>query len=303
MELRDIEYFAVVAEHGNLGRAAGALGLSQPALSKSLRRLEEALQVKLVARSSKGVVLTPEGAALVARARELRLSLQSIAREIGDVSEGRVGHLRIGVGFAGVEAFLSGAFAMLLKESPRMKLTVTVSDNDLMIPALRNGELDLFVNYIGLSWLGEELVGEHLYDDEHVVCASVKHRLARSKTVRLDDLVGERWALPPATLPSPQRLHEKFRDAGLPAPQTAFEARSAALQLRTVVASDLLNWTSRRFVEQSPFAAAVRILPVEGVKLVRSIGVVYRREAYLPPAVTRFVMILKAQSKQLRPLS
>ena len=51
MELRDIEYFAVIAEHGHLGRAADALGLSQPALSKSLRRLEQALQVKLVKRT------------------------------------------------------------------------------------------------------------------------------------------------------------------------------------------------------------------------------------------------------------
>ena len=54
MELRDIEYFAVIAEHGHLGRAADALGLSQPALSKSLRRLEQALQVKLVKRTPKG---------------------------------------------------------------------------------------------------------------------------------------------------------------------------------------------------------------------------------------------------------
>ena len=54
MELRDLEYFAVVAEQGNLGRAAELLGLSQPALSKSLRRLEEAMQVKLFDRNAQG---------------------------------------------------------------------------------------------------------------------------------------------------------------------------------------------------------------------------------------------------------
>ena len=63
MELRDIEYFAVVAEHGNLRRASEALGLSPPALSKSLRRLEESMQAKLVERTPKGVALTPVGAA------------------------------------------------------------------------------------------------------------------------------------------------------------------------------------------------------------------------------------------------
>src|SRR5436190_21104177 len=98
MELRDIEYFAVVAQHGHLGRAAEALGLSQPAVSKSLRRLEQALGVKLVKRTPKGVEVTAEGSVLLLRMRGLRLSLQDVAREVADVSQGRVGHLHIGVG-------------------------------------------------------------------------------------------------------------------------------------------------------------------------------------------------------------
>src|SRR3954463_8014867 len=121
MELRDIEYFAVIAEHGNLGRAADALGLSQPALSKSLRRLEQATHVKLVKRTPKGVELTAEGSVLLLRVRELRLSLQSVAREIADVSQGRVGHLRTGVGPSIPEQFLSDAFTTLLKDAPRTK--------------------------------------------------------------------------------------------------------------------------------------------------------------------------------------
>jgi DNA-binding transcriptional LysR family regulator len=56
MDLRDIEYFAVVAQHGHLGRAAEALGLGQPALSMSLRRLEKSAQAKLVKRTPKGVL-------------------------------------------------------------------------------------------------------------------------------------------------------------------------------------------------------------------------------------------------------
>src|SRR5262245_30136388 len=128
MELRDIEYFAVIAERGHLGRAAEALGLSQPALSKSLRRLEQALQVNLVKRTPRGVEATAEGSVLLSRVRELRLSLQSIGREIAEVSEGRVGYLRIGVGFPGPEQFLSTAFAAMLNDAPRTKLIVSISD-------------------------------------------------------------------------------------------------------------------------------------------------------------------------------
>src|SRR5947199_8460052 len=163
MELRDVEYFAVIAEHGHLGRAAQTLNISQPALSKSLGRLEAAVGVKLVRRTPKGVELTTEGAVLQRRVLELRLSLQSVAREINEVSEGRVGHLRIGVGAAISEQFLSDAFAKLLEDTPRTELKVVVSDNDVMVPALKNGELDLIVNY-GYTRTREGFVFERRHD-------------------------------------------------------------------------------------------------------------------------------------------
>jgi|SRR5580704_5320340 DNA-binding transcriptional LysR family regulator len=299
MELRDIEYFAVVAEHGHLGRAATALGLSQPALSKSLRRLEQALQVRLVNRTPKGVELTVEGRILMGRVRELRLSLQSVAREVADVSKGRVGHLRIGVGFPGLEQFLSAAFAAALNDAPRIKLIVSTSDNDLMLPSLRNGEIDLVVNYLPVSTPTEGLICEHLYDEEYVVCASAKHRLAERKRVTLADLADERWALSHPALHPYQKLHEIFREHGLAPPRIALEARSVTLRLRTVASSDLLDWTSRIFVEQSPLASALRVLNIKEMAWLRPIGVIRRQEGYLPPAVGRFIDIIKRMTKQM----
>ena len=85
MELRDIEYFGVIAEHKHLGRAAEALGLSVPAVSKSLRRLEAATEAKLVRRTPKGVELTAEGAALLSHVRDLRVSVRDITRELADL--------------------------------------------------------------------------------------------------------------------------------------------------------------------------------------------------------------------------
>jgi DNA-binding transcriptional LysR family regulator len=299
MELRDIEYFAIIAEQGHLGRAAETLGLSQPALSKSLRRLEEALQVKLVKRTAKGVELTSEGSVLALRVRELRLSLQSIGREITEVSEGRLGHIRLGVGFPGSEQFLSAAFAKFLKDAPRARLIVSVSDNDVMVPALLNGELDLIVNYLLTAAPIEGLIFEHLYHDENVVCASVKHRLAGKKEVTLAELARERWALSDPALAPHRRLHEKFRDRGFEPPKIALEARSAALRLRTVASSDLLDWTSREFVRQSALAPRLKILPVKELAWIRPIGLIYRRETYRAPAVVRFIEILKTRAKDI----
>jgi DNA-binding transcriptional LysR family regulator len=299
MELRDIEYFSVIAEHGHLGRAAEALGLSQPALSKSLRRLEHELQAKLVKKTPKGVELTPEGSVLFARARELKLSLQSVAREVAEVGQGRVGHLRVGVGFPRPEDFLTAAFSQMLEGAPKTTLIVTVSDNDVMVPALRAGDLDLIFNYLSMTGSPEGLVREHLYDDEQVVCVSARHRLAGSRGVTLAELAQEKWAVSALAQTSQLRLHEAFRNAGLPPPRIGFECRSPRLKLRTTVCSDLLDWTSRRFAEESEFAPQVKILPVRELAWRRPIGLIYRQETYLPPSVRRFVEILKAQARKM----
>jgi DNA-binding transcriptional LysR family regulator len=296
MELRDLEYFAVIAEHCHLGRAAEALGLSQPALSKSLRRLEQILGVRLVSRTPKGVELTVEGSTLLLRIRELRLSLQSVAREIADVSDGRAGHLRIGVGLPVSEHLLAQAFAALLTDAPRTKLSVSVSDNDLMYPALLNGELDTIVNYYRPS---EGLDAEPLYDEEFVVCASANHHLARCKSVSLADLAQERWALSEPTLISQRWLLDKFREAGCSPPRIVFETRSLALKQRMIACSDLLTFTSRSVVRQFASDPAVIILAAQELSWRFPISVAYRKEAVPPPALRRFVEIIRASAKAM----
>ena len=148
MELRDIEYFAIVAEHGHLGRAAEALGLSQPALSKSLRRLEKAMQAKLVARTPKGVELTAEGSVLLAHVLPLRLSLQDVARKIAHLGQGRAGHLRLGSAPGAADYLLPTAFGTLVSDAPDVTVSVTVEPEPVIVAALRNGQLDLMVTLL-----------------------------------------------------------------------------------------------------------------------------------------------------------
>src|ERR1700752_4829036 len=116
MELRDIEYFAVIAEHGNVRRAAETLQLSPPALSMSLRRLEKAMGAKLVMRTPKGVELTAVGSALQAQVGRIRLTLDDVTREAADLSHGRAGHLRIGASGGNSEMFLPEVCSTLLME-------------------------------------------------------------------------------------------------------------------------------------------------------------------------------------------
>ncbi|MBI4189248.1 MAG: LysR family transcriptional regulator [Betaproteobacteria bacterium] len=245
MELRDIEYFAVVAEHGQVGRAAEALGLGQPALSKSLRRLEEAVQTKLLRRTPKGVELTEAGAALLSRVSRLRLALGDVAREVADIGQGRTGHLRIGALPGFVEHPLSAACSALLEDAPNVTLTVTVETTHVLLSALRNGELDLVVIPTTASPHGD-LIQEHLFDDEFVVIASVNHRLAKRKRVAIADIAQERWALMGPNAPATHEFHRAFQANGLPPPRITMMATSLFLRDHLVASSDMLGFSSRR---------------------------------------------------------
>src|SRR5262249_26119554 len=178
MELRDLEYFAVVAEQGNLGRAAELLGLSQPALSKSIARLEDAMEVKLFRRTAKGMDLTAEGSLLLSRARELRQYLQNVAREVSDVSRGHAGHIKIGVGTAVHDEFLLAAITDVLRAESRITMKVIVSDHDEILPALQSGEIDVMFNLMVLNEGPAGLTYIPLYENECVVFCATNHRLA-----------------------------------------------------------------------------------------------------------------------------
>jgi len=293
MELRDIEYFAVVAEHGNIRRASEALDLSPAALSKSVRRLEASLQTKLVRRVPKGVQLTAVGAALLEHVSRLRLTMSDVVREARDLTAGFAGHLHIGVSPIECED-LPAACARLLMEAPKVSIELEVNDNDVMLPQLCKGELDVVFNFIGAA-PRPGTVHEHLYDDELVVCASAKHRLAKARRVPLADLERERWAVESSRHLWVQTLAHVLRDNGCPPPNIAMQARSLRARLQLWSCTDLLGLTTKRILRQAGTPFGIKEIAVAELRRARPVGAIYRKEGYLPPAARRLIELLKAR--------
>ena len=297
MELRDLRYFAVIAEHRSVRRAAEELNLSQPGLSKSLRRLEQELRTKLVARTAKGVELTAVGSVLAAHVRGLQLSFDDVAREAADLSEGRAGRLRVGSGPAHAD-LLPAAYAVLQKEAPDVTFSATASDNDVMIPALLKGELDLIVNYFPDSPLPgcdiDPLPGHH----DIVVYAAASHPLAKKRARTLADLANQSWVLSPINMLPWHWLPQAFQKSGQPPPRVAFETRSVPLRLQVVAASRHLGFLAGRVVRQAASQYRLKELPLKDVTWHRPIGIILRKGAYLSPAAQRFIEILKSTAKR-----
>ena len=297
MELRDLQYFAVVAEHRNLRRAAEALDLSQPALSKSLRRLESAARTKLVKRTPKGVELTGVGTALLAHARRLRLSLDEAAREILELASGELGHVRLGAGPAMAEDLLPLACEALFKRAPNVTIKVVITTNDVLLPSLRAGELDLIVSGIPAT-PAEDLVQTRLYEEELAVVASVDHPLARRKRIAIADLARERWVLAQNVLAT-RMLERAFEHHGLGAPQVAMEVSAQWLRLHVVSTSGFLAILPRSALQTLAARGRAVEIKVQGMHLPRRVGVSYRREAYLSPAAGLFIEILKTTATRM----
>lgn len=296
MEFRDIEYFAVLAEHGHVGRAAEALSLSQPALSLSLRRLEQAMQAKLVKRTPKGVELTATGTALMSRVQQLRLARADVLREVADLSQGRAGYLRIGSHPGVLRYPLAPACAELLNGAPDLELTVTALTTRL-VPALRTGELDLIVHDAAAPQA--DLVHEHLFDDSFVTIVSANHRLAKKKNVTIRDLAHERWARAGIS-DRWEPFVEMSLAAGNPPPRTGIRTDASALRDYLVAHSDLLGYVTRRSLEAAPPEFKFAELRVKELERSRHVCVSYRKDGYLSPAGRRLVEILKTITREDR---
>lgn len=294
MELRDIEYFAAIAQHGHLGRAAEALGLGQPALSMSLRRLENVAKTKLVKRTAKGVELTAVGAALLSHVSKLQVARDDLARELADLVEARAGHLRLGASPSNSEVFVHEACSALLMEAPKVTLSVAVMDNDMLVPALRKGDLDLALTH-AQRFPPPDIAQEVIRTDEFVIYCACNHRLAKRKSLTLDDLAQERWAISAAGAFGPLlSLRNAFEARGLPLPTITVVSDLVMFKLRVVAASNLVGVTVKHNLVAAAGQLRLKILPVKDLAWLRPVAVAYRKDAYLSPAAKRFVEIMGA---------
>ncbi|MBO1414041.1 LysR family transcriptional regulator, partial [Streptomyces sp. FH025] len=165
MELRQLQYFVTVAQHGSFTRAAELLHLSQPGVSAQIRRLERELGQTLLDRSGRTVRLTPAGEAVLPHARAA-LAAATAARQTAQEFAGvRRGHVRLGMvaGAAltppvGLGTFpgLATTLAAFRQEHPGIDFSLAEDTTARMLAALREGRLDLAVVGLPTAASGRE---------------------------------------------------------------------------------------------------------------------------------------------------
>jgi len=186
---RTLRYFIAVAEELSFTRAAERLFVSQPAVSRQIRQLENDLDIALFARDSRDVSLTSAGTALLASARKLVSDWESAQREVRAIAAHQARTIRVGFVATGAGPLTTKARAVFVERYPGITVEPRRFDWGGEADALRQGLVD-----VAFVWLPADLTGlqaEVVAQEHRMVGMAVGHRLADQSSVVLADLRGE----------------------------------------------------------------------------------------------------------------
>ncbi|MFD2646071.1 LysR family transcriptional regulator [Pseudomonas japonica] len=294
MDLRDLTYFETIAEIGHLGRAAEKLNRSQPALSKSIQRLEESLGTRLFQRDGRRIKLTDVGELLLARGKQLRLSISETEREVRDFASGLIGNIRLGCAASMAEHLLPQLVEALLARAPELTLSLSIAQDDVLRESLRAGRLDAIICPLIVD--DPRFLTYPIVQDEAVVVASEDHPVF-SRPVQLKDLCAYRWVLAAPTVTARRWIDNAFLSRQLPAPVAQIETNSISLLPRLIARTRLLSFLARETLEHGQGMSRLREVPLAETTMSRTVAVMIRAEGYLPPAVEAMVELLRSDGR------
>ncbi len=211
MELRQLDHFIAVAEEESFTRAAGRVHVVQSALSASVQSLEKDLGVRLFDRTTRRVVLTDAGRTLLDHARHIVDAVDGARDSVAAVAGGLQGTVRVGIMHSLIPAPVAQALADLHRDRPLVRLRPQTHQHGSagLLQAVIDNDLDLAFAAVSPGRSSEvEIVP--LTSEEMVVVCPVGHRLAKRRTVRLNELSDEIFVDVPAGWGSRTSADELF---------------------------------------------------------------------------------------------
>ncbi|MFM8547188.1 MAG: LysR family transcriptional regulator [Betaproteobacteria bacterium] len=294
MDYRKLQMFLGAVRHGNLTEAAAELGVSQPALSKSIKALERSLGVRLLERGRFGVSPTPAGEALLQHGQVVEAELRSATGTIEALKGSRSGHVLVGCGPTEANRLLPLALVRLADTHPELRVTVLYGLNESLMPAVKLGEIDFALSSVPPRATDAALNHEALFTETGVVAARTAHPLARRPGIRASQLIEQRWILPRRRELERLAFDDFFTRHGLEPPSSQVETTSTVLMKAMVMQSDALTYIPRDLIWWEAQAKQLVALDVLGTDWTRIVGITRRRRGSTSPAAMRLIEALRA---------
>jgi LysR family transcriptional regulator, benzoate and cis,cis-muconate-responsive activator of ben and cat genes len=196
MELRHLRYFCAVAKELNIGRAASALNISQPPLTRQIQQTEEELGVQLFKRSVKGMELTDAGRTLYDEARNI-LSIADLAVErTRRAAQGLIGRLDVGIFGSGVFEVVPQVLRRFRMAFPDVKIVLHTLDKGEQVEALRERRITIGFNRVVPKYPG--IASQVVMWEQLMAVIHESNPLAQRETLSLRDLADQPFVLFPS---------------------------------------------------------------------------------------------------------
>ncbi|NIZ14590.1 pca operon transcription factor PcaQ [Phaeobacter sp. HF9A] len=284
IKFRHLDAFSAIARELSLKRAAEQLHLTQPAISRSLKELEEIVGATLMDRNRAGVRLTPQGEIFLQFAEQstaaLRQGLRSLQNE-----KATIGRLRIGALPSVASGLLVQATQVFLARNPDMILHVEEGSHEALTGRLRSGGLDLVLGRLGRPETMDGLIFHQLHSEEVVVVCRADSPAASVK--RFEDLDQFRVLYPPQGSAIRPLIARMLISKGVPLFHDRIESASSSFGRGMVLSDPNLVWfISRGVIADDIATGRMAVLDLDTSATIGSVGIMSRAEE-VPSATSR----------------
>lgn len=292
MKLTLLKTFIRVVETRNLSRTAEELNISQPAVSKQIQALEDMYGVMLLERSGRRLKTTEAGELLYNSAIEVVKTLEKTDRLMEELLENRRGKIFLGASSIPGQYILPRCIKEFKEEYPNVTISMEVSDTERIFNKIMEREID--VGVIG-SWINSRKVeGFPWLEEELMIAVPRDHRLGKQKTVKLENVSGERWVIRERGSGTRMAMEAVLAQANMKIDDLNVQAElgSTSAVLAAVEAGMGITMVSSLALAKSG-TSGLTALKLDGVEARRKFYVIYPRQKNRRITVNNFIEFLK----------
>ncbi|WP_321845560.1 LysR family transcriptional regulator [Paraburkholderia bannensis] len=296
--LQQLQAFATIVACGSLGRAADTLHITQPALSRAVRRLEEQVGAPLFERHSRGMHLTAVGEALLPHAILLQREAEQAREEIDAMRGLARGTIRVGAVGSIASLVLPLAVSGVLARWPNLRVEIIEGVWDRLADALVKREIDLALSMAVPDTDEITAIADCRWEDASYVVAALDHPLRSKPGLTLVDTLDAQWAIPPRGTGPFEHMQQAFAEQGLGLPNVVVETRSVTVLKSLVGSSGFLSWMASTMYVTESKAGLFDTLDLPGVVGRRTLTAFRRRQGILPSPAVKLLEQLRLQTAQ-----
>jgi DNA-binding transcriptional LysR family regulator len=298
IKLQDLHILMMVVQAGSMRKAATLLNTSQPAISRSIAELEDAIGVRLLDRNPQGIEPTAYGRALLDGGATAFDELQQAVKNIEFLADPTAGDVRIG-SIIPLASFVAAVVDRLSRLYPRIVFHIEAAQAETLRRVLSERDVDLLIAP-RLNLLTDEQFGfETLYDHTFVVVAGANSPWAKRRKIELAELMDEPWALPPPDRALGPVYREGFRAAGLDYPRTTVVTVSPEVRISLLATGRFLTIFPAAVLEFPTRRAELTALSVELPVAPVPVGIVTLNNRTLSPVARLFIEHARVVAKPL----